>query len=224
MKYYSPQLSLVLLVVIGLILRADVTGSNVFAQKNASIAGSGTPGRLAKWTSTGTLGDSLISEDKTGVVSVPSGIRFPDGSVQTSAPVGTSLSHHQELTLLAQPSESLSFDVPRKDFPVRIDISTSVIVEQFIPCNGTQTSTITSGPFSESTTAVLDSSSGRIAAASVSLGGDVYWSAHLGANRATGRMEIFVGSCPTPDRANCCDTTPQFVISGPITYHVSMWY
>ena len=74
--------------------------------------GSGTPGHLGKWINSSNLGDSSITEDKSGNVGIaaPSGssaltvggvietlaggIRFPDGSVQASA---ATLNHDQTL-------------------------------------------------------------------------------------------------------------------------------
>jgi hypothetical protein len=223
MKRFLPHLGSVILVSVGLIVGSVVAGNNAVAQKIAAITGGGTSNRLAKWTTdSGVLGNSSLTEDKYGNLTIGGSIKFPDGSVQTSAATETSTNNHQELTLIAQPAESLSFDLPRKDFPVRIDISTSVIVEQFTPCNGTHSSTVTSGPMFTSAIAVLDSSTGRMSSSASGPGMEgVYWAAFLGSDQATGRMMILV---PSQCGGSCCNNTPQFVTSGPITYHVSLWY
>jgi hypothetical protein len=72
-------------------------------QPSAPTSGSGTPGHLGKWITSSFLGDSSITEDKSGNVGIgtPSGtstltvgglietlmggIKFPDGSIQTRA-------------------------------------------------------------------------------------------------------------------------------------------
>jgi hypothetical protein len=73
------------------------------AGSTTPVTGSGTAGQLTKWTSTNTIGDSSISEDKSGNVgigttapasrltvagvieSTSGGVKFPDGTVQTTA-------------------------------------------------------------------------------------------------------------------------------------------
>ena len=73
------------------------------AGSTTPVTGSGTAGQLTKWTSANTLGDSSISEDKSGNVgigttapasrltvvgvieSTSGGVKFPDGTVQTTA-------------------------------------------------------------------------------------------------------------------------------------------
>jgi hypothetical protein len=70
---------------------------------NASVTGGGTGGQITKWTSPGTLGDTVITENKYGQIgigttaptskltvagvieSTTGGVRFPDGTVQTTA-------------------------------------------------------------------------------------------------------------------------------------------
>jgi len=89
---------------------AQTTPANQPAALTAT--GSGTPGHLGKWITTTVLGDSSITEDKSGNVGIGTpaassaltvgglietlagGIKFPDGSIQTSA---GALSH--DLTL-----------------------------------------------------------------------------------------------------------------------------
>ena len=69
----------------------------------AALTGGGTAGQVAKWTNASTVGDSGISEDKFGKVGIGTtaptskltvqgtiettsgGVKFPDGSVQTTA-------------------------------------------------------------------------------------------------------------------------------------------
>ena len=90
------------------------------AATGGAVSGSGTPGRLSKWTgvtgsSTFTLGDSLISEDKFGKVGIGTdtpaspltvqgmiettlgGYKFPDGTVQSTAAL-TLIFHNATLT------------------------------------------------------------------------------------------------------------------------------
>jgi hypothetical protein len=73
------------------------------AGSTTPVTGSGTAGQLTKWASANTLGDSSISEDKSGNVgigttgpasrltvvgvieSTSGGVKFPDGTVQTTA-------------------------------------------------------------------------------------------------------------------------------------------
>lgn len=70
---------------------------------NSAITGTGTTGQIAKWTSPGGIGDSIITEDKFGKVGIGTttptskltvtgtietttgGMKFPDGTVQTTA-------------------------------------------------------------------------------------------------------------------------------------------
>ncbi|HKA22264.1 MAG TPA: hypothetical protein VKN18_28560 [Blastocatellia bacterium] len=73
------------------------------AETNVDLIGNGTAGRISKWTGAATLGDSVISEDKFGRIGMGTttptskltvqgmiettlgGIKFPDGTVQTTA-------------------------------------------------------------------------------------------------------------------------------------------
>lgn len=223
MKRVLPHLTGVFLVMVGFVIGSVLTGDNVIAQKLAALTGSGSPGKLAKWTSENALGNSSVSEDKSGLVSIANGIKFPDGSILNSAGIG-SATHHQELTLVGQPSERLSFALPKNDSPVRIEISTSVIVEQFPICNGTGFGTSTSGPLSVNIVVALDSSTGRITnTSSRFIEGDGHWSAILSGDQISGRMVISPSACAVVP-PSCCNFTPIFVTSGPITYHVSMWY
>jgi hypothetical protein len=91
------------------------TTSDLQAVSSTAVTGSGTPGRLARWTGSGTsfvLGDSSIAEDKYGKIgigtTVPTskltvqgmiettvgGYKFPDGTIQTSAAIGLSSIFH----------------------------------------------------------------------------------------------------------------------------------
>jgi hypothetical protein len=73
------------------------------AETNADLTGGGTEGQIPKWTGAATLGDSVITEDKFGRIGIGTaaptskltvqgmiettlgGIKFPDGTVQTTA-------------------------------------------------------------------------------------------------------------------------------------------
>src|SRR6476660_3230113 len=70
---------------------------------NLATVGSGTTGQLTKWTGPGSIGDSIIAENKYGQIGVGTtsptskltvagvidstagGVKFPDGTVQTTA-------------------------------------------------------------------------------------------------------------------------------------------
>src|SRR6185503_16773178 len=93
----------------------------VAAGPNLLVMGSGTAGRLTKWTgftsSNSVIGDSTIYEDKYGLVgigtdspaskltvngmiqSLSGGLKFPDGTVQTSSATGALLSIAHDTTL-----------------------------------------------------------------------------------------------------------------------------
>lgn len=93
------------------------------------VVGSGTPGRLSRWSgvsgsSTYALGDSVITEDKFGNVGVGTtlptskltiqglietsgGVKFPDGTVQTTAGLATVV-HDETLTGNGTPGSPLS--------------------------------------------------------------------------------------------------------------------
>src|ERR1700742_1915791 len=90
-----------------------VTNSSI-AQKIASLTGSGTPGRLAKWTSDSSLGNSSLSEDKNGVVSLKA-VRFADGSMQQTA-IGETVTRNQ---YTVSPDQVISFPLPALDTPIR---------------------------------------------------------------------------------------------------------
>ncbi|MEW6210102.1 MAG: hypothetical protein AB1631_17175 [Acidobacteriota bacterium] len=92
------------------------------------VSGSGTSGRLTKWTSATTLGDSSITEDKFGKVGIGTtsptslltiegmietrlgGIKFPDGSVQTTA--GGIVVHNDTLSGEGTPGSPLGLAIP----------------------------------------------------------------------------------------------------------------
>ncbi|MCI0389222.1 MAG: hypothetical protein MOB07_10740 [Acidobacteria bacterium] len=98
------------------------------------VNGSGTPGQIAKWTDSDIIGDSIISESDSGNVgigtttptqklqvigiihSTTGGIKFPDGTVQTTASVGGVTSVTASGTLAssggATPNISLTGVVP----------------------------------------------------------------------------------------------------------------
>jgi hypothetical protein len=75
------------------------------AETTAELTGSGTIGQIPKWTGAATLGDSVMTEDKSGRVGIGTklptskltvqgmiettlgGLKFPDGTVQTTAAV-----------------------------------------------------------------------------------------------------------------------------------------
>jgi hypothetical protein len=80
-----------------------------------TVSGSGTSGRIAKWSSANSIADSVVTEDKYGKVGIGTdlptsrltvrgmiettlgGIKFPDGSVQTTAQTPFSLEHDSSL-------------------------------------------------------------------------------------------------------------------------------
>lgn len=127
MKKLLPYTSAIVLVVIGVLFGAVLAGDNVIAQRVADLTGSGTPGRIAKWTSSTVIGNSSISEDKKGVVNIANGIRFPDGSVQTTASTD---SHFRQIKFTLAPGlTSPATDFPVQDAPVRLEISTNEIAE-----------------------------------------------------------------------------------------------
>ena len=89
------------------------------------VGGSGTPGRIARWsgvfgTNTYTLGDSAITEDKFGKIGIGTtnptspltvvgliesmnpagGIKFPDGTIQTTSATGALFSIPHDATLM----------------------------------------------------------------------------------------------------------------------------
>jgi hypothetical protein len=90
-------------------------------------SGSGTPGHLGKWITSSFLGDSSITEDKLGNVGIGTpaassaltvgglietlagGIKFPDGSIQTSA---GALSHDDTLKGAGTAANPLGLAVP----------------------------------------------------------------------------------------------------------------
>ena len=97
----------------------------------AGVTGNGTTGQLVKWTSLSTLGDSTISEDKFGKIGIGTtaptskltvqgmiettlgGLKFPDGTVQTSAAVGlSSIIHNATLTGNGTNASPLAVAVP----------------------------------------------------------------------------------------------------------------
>src|SRR5438045_2059949 len=113
MKKVLRYFSSIVVVTVGVLIGAILAGNNVVAQKLAALTGVGTPGHLAMWVDNkGSLGNSSITEDKFGNLTIQGSIKFPDGSVQSSARLEQSANHHQELTILAQPSESVSFALP----------------------------------------------------------------------------------------------------------------
>jgi hypothetical protein len=130
MKRLLPHISSVVLVTVGVLIGSVLTGNNAIAQKLAALTGSGTPGQLAKWTSQTAIGNSTVSEDKNGLVSVASGIKFPDGSIQTTGE-GVS-NHHQELTFVVSPQEQLTVPLPKLDRPVRVEVG--IAPTQARPC------------------------------------------------------------------------------------------
>jgi hypothetical protein len=125
MKKLFPHISSIVLVVIGFLLCSILTGNNAIAQKLAALTGSGTPGRLAKWASQSGLGNSGISEDKNGVVSISNGIKFPDGSMQTTASTD---SHFQQLKFKQALGQEREIQLPKADCPVRVDVSIGNII------------------------------------------------------------------------------------------------
>src|SRR5262249_26557165 len=93
-----------------------------------SISGGGTAGRISKWVNNATLNDSNIFEDKFGSIGIGTtsptstltvqgmveitlgGLKFPDGSVQTSA--GAGINHDATLKGDGSASTPLGLNVP----------------------------------------------------------------------------------------------------------------
>src|SRR5262249_5813751 len=94
----------------------------------SSLSGAGTTGRVPKWISSSALGDSNIFEDKLGSIGIGTtsptstltvqgmveitlgGLKFPDGSVQTSA--GSGINHDQTSKGDGSASTPLGLNVP----------------------------------------------------------------------------------------------------------------
>jgi hypothetical protein len=90
----------------------ESTAQSTAAGSASTVTGFGTTGQLVKWTSLNTVGDSIITEDKNGKIGIGTltptskltvqgmiettlgGVKFPDGTVQTSAAIGLSLVFH----------------------------------------------------------------------------------------------------------------------------------
>jgi hypothetical protein len=89
---------------------------------------SGTPGKIAKFKSSTTLGDSVITEDKDGrvgigtalptsrltvqgVIEALSGFKFPDGTVQTTSAAGALVSVAHDMTLTGNGTPALPLGV-----------------------------------------------------------------------------------------------------------------
>src|SRR5262245_56064363 len=141
----------------------SMSGSRVAAAAggNLPVLGSGTVGRLTKWAGIGgsesVIGDSTIFEDKFGKVGVGTdaptsrltvagaiestngGIRFPDGTVQTSSAAGAlgAVAHDMTLTgqgtsvsplAVASPLMVVELDNPaRQPVQASADCSTNVV-------------------------------------------------------------------------------------------------
>ena len=96
---------------------------------NLAVTGIGTPGQITKWTSLGTLGDTTITETKSGQIGVGTtaptskltvagviesttgGVRFPDGTVQTTALSQVSSTVLQPFAQALSASFSNGFDI-----------------------------------------------------------------------------------------------------------------
>jgi hypothetical protein len=94
----------------------------------AAAQTSGTPGKIAKFKSSTTLGDSVITEDKDGrvgigtalptsrltvqgVIEALSGFKFPDGTVQTTSAAGALVSVTHDTTLTGNGTPALPLGV-----------------------------------------------------------------------------------------------------------------
>ena len=121
--------------------QTDATGNRRATKKSAApevtginpaVTGTGTIGQITKWTTLNSIGDSVISEDKFGKVGIGTaaptskltvqgmiettlgGVKFPDGTVQTSAAAaGTqSIFHNSTLTGDGSQGSPLGVAVP----------------------------------------------------------------------------------------------------------------
>jgi hypothetical protein len=99
-----------------------------FQPLSVSLTGGGTPGNLAKWSTATSLTDTGITEDKFGRVGIGTttptspltvrgmieitlgGLKFPDGSVQTSA--GSGITHDSTLRGDGSAANPLGLEVP----------------------------------------------------------------------------------------------------------------
>jgi hypothetical protein len=107
--------------------RSDAT-TTIQPFATSAVSGSGTQGRIPKWTNSSTLNDSNIFEDKLGSIGIGTtsptstltvqgmveitlgGLKFPDGSVQTSA--GSGINHDQTLKGDGSAASPLGLAVP----------------------------------------------------------------------------------------------------------------
>jgi hypothetical protein len=140
------------------------------AQKNASTTlkpetsaatqALSTPGRIAKFTGTKTIGDSNITEDNSGNIGIGTtlptspltvngiiellnagnGIKFPDGSLQTTAGIAT-VSHDSTLNGNGTPASPLGLAVPLKlntyvQFGSVIEVSNGNVASHAITATG----------------------------------------------------------------------------------------
>jgi hypothetical protein len=126
MKEIKSSVFATTLVFCGLIIGLLLSSNSTIAQRIAAITGNGTTGHLAKWVnSSGALGDSKITEDKDGNISVAGGIKFPDGSLQTTASTNSHLNQTKFTISLGQ---THNIELPVLDSPVRIEISITNMV------------------------------------------------------------------------------------------------
>lgn len=127
-KKWLPHIPSLILVAISFLAGSVLTGNNAIAQKITALSGSGTPGRLARWTSSsGGLGNSGVSEDKNGNLTLGGSVKFPDGSVQTTASTS-----HERLTFNLALGQSRVIQVPIDSYPFEVSVFVTGIVEESI--------------------------------------------------------------------------------------------